>query len=120
MGVSSLAALASAAPEGIGPVLATLDARRGELYAAAFAEPGALRPDALPEGLYAPEQLAGLGACRVVGEGVAVCGEALARVLPEATLCAGDPLPHARDVGRLAWRALAAGEGLDPATLAPR
>jgi tRNA threonylcarbamoyladenosine biosynthesis protein TsaB len=121
VGISSLAALAAAAPAGAGPVLATLDARRGELYAGAFADPGVRVADVLPEGLFAPEQLAGrFGACRVVGEGAQVCGEALARALPAAVFCEGDPWPHARDVARLAWQALGAGEGSDPAALAPR
>jgi tRNA threonylcarbamoyladenosine biosynthesis protein TsaB len=122
VGISSLAALAGAAPEGPGPVLATLDARRGELYAAAFEAPGVRVAGVLPEGLFAPEELAGrFGACRVVGEGAQVCGEALARALgPDAIFCEGEPWPHARDVARLAWKALEAGEGSDPARLAPR
>jgi tRNA threonylcarbamoyl adenosine modification protein YeaZ len=85
VGISSLAALAAAAPAGAGPVLATLDARRGELYAGAFADPGVRVADVLPEGLFAPEQLAGrFGACRVVGEGAQVCGSS-ARATPGPT-----------------------------------
>jgi len=120
VGISSLAALAAAAPTGAGPILATLDARRGELYAAAFEAPG--EAAILAEGLFAPEELAGrFSACRVVGEGAQVCPEALADALgPGAVFCEGDPWPHAREVARLAWQALQAGEGADPATLAPR
>ena len=45
--VPTLAALALAAPPGEGPVVALLDARRGEVYAAGYAAPGQLEPEVL-------------------------------------------------------------------------
>ena len=69
--VSTLEALALAALDGGGPVMACLDARRGEAFAAAWSAPGArvLAPRAVP-----PQGLPGLleahpGAWRCVGDG---------------------------------------------------
>jgi len=77
--VPTLAALACDAPPGEGPVVAALDARRNELYAAAFALPDARALDWLPEGVYRlPALCAALRTpCRVVGEGAAIAAEAL-------------------------------------------
>jgi tRNA threonylcarbamoyladenosine biosynthesis protein TsaB len=119
--VPTLAALARGAG-GEGVVVATLDAQRGELYAAGYALPdGTPR---LPEGLYTPgELLAALPpACRIVGDAHARAGEALrAGLSPDQGLEAGPArAPHARDVGALGVAALARGEGVDAAGLVPR
>jgi tRNA threonylcarbamoyladenosine biosynthesis protein TsaB len=123
VGVPSLAALALGAATD-GPVVATLDARRGELYAAGFAAPGGAPLDELPEGLY---DLAGLlaalpDACRIVGEADAVLGAALReRLAPEQRLePAPGSAPRARDVGVLGARGLARGEASDAESLVPR
>lgn len=117
--VPTLAALASSAAPGERPILACLDARRGEVYAAAFLD-GA--PVAVPEGVYLPEDLAQRlpEGCRVVGAaGEEALLEALARRLPHAELVAPQP-PRAWWTGRLGVRLLATGAGVAASTLAPR
>jgi tRNA threonylcarbamoyladenosine biosynthesis protein TsaB len=115
--VSTLAALAAHA-RGPGPVAAVLDARRGEVYAAGFANGAAA--DWLTEGVIPIPALAARlpAGCRVVGEGVPLCAEALrgadvalapppypettarhvaalaARAWPGATVAAGDLAPR--------------------------
>jgi tRNA threonylcarbamoyladenosine biosynthesis protein TsaB len=122
--VSTLAALARRAGGDPAAVVAALDARRGEVYAAIY--PGAANgPDALlEEGVYTPEELAAQAPprCCVVGDGVAVCGELLrerlgpgVRLLPPPD---GDL--RAADVGVLGARLLAAGGGVEADQLAPR
>jgi tRNA threonylcarbamoyladenosine biosynthesis protein TsaB len=69
--VSSLGALALAARDGEGPVLAAIDARRGEAYVAAF---GADGTPLLAPAAWGPERLAGVGDLapgrwRAVGDG---------------------------------------------------
>jgi tRNA threonylcarbamoyladenosine biosynthesis protein TsaB len=121
--VPTLAALALCAPSGPGPVIALLDARRGEVYAAGYSEPGRLEPDALPEGLYGADELARRlpPICRLVGEGVAVCGEALRRVRGEEAIpAAASALPRAADVARLAGAVFAHGAAQTAAGLVPR
>lgn len=121
--VPTLAALALAAPAGEGPAVALLDARRGEVYAAGYAVPGDVRADALPEGLYAVEELLqGLPrTCRLVGEGVAICGARLRDGLGAGVVLADDPpWPRAKDVGRLGARLLARGAGCTADALVPR
>jgi tRNA threonylcarbamoyladenosine biosynthesis protein TsaB len=116
--VSTLAALALHA-RGPDPVAAVLDARRGEIYAAGFA-----RGDAapwLPEGVIAIEALATRlpAGCRVVGEAVPLCAEALRGVDVEL---APPPYPEttARHVAALAARAWSRGEAVPAADLVPR
>jgi tRNA threonylcarbamoyladenosine biosynthesis protein TsaB len=118
--VPTLAAVAKGAPAGEGPVVALLDARRGEIYAAGYAAPGDLSPDLLPEGLYTAEELARRlpPACRLVGEPLALDSPELARLAP-------DPLrmvvsAAAADVGRLALGLLSRGEGRKAAEIVPR
>lgn len=116
--VPTLEALASSTA-GQGPVLACLDARRGEVYAAAFVD-GA--PAVLPEGVYGPAALAERlpDGCRVVGAaGEETLLEALAGRLPHAELAAPQPL-RAWWTGRLGVRLLAAGKGVAASALAPR
>ncbi len=121
--VPSLAALALSAPPGEGPVVALLDARRGEVYAAGYAAPGQLEPGVLAEGLYDAGAIAARlpAKCRLVGEGVAVCGAALRAALGSGVTLVTDVVsPRAADVGRLGAGMLARGEALPAAELAPR
>lgn len=126
--VPTLAALARAAPGARDPVVALLDARRGELYAAAYRLEGAGRepvPCEPAEGVYTPEQLAPRlpPACLLVGEGVALCGErirALAGSKGSNVQIGPAAEPHARDVGILGARRIARGETVAAAALLPR
>lgn len=119
--VPTLAALAaSAAAAGARGVLApVLDARRGELYAAAYAPDGEGWRECLAPGLYAPAALAALlpRPCTLVGEGVAIAAEALRA---GEGLALGPALaPRAAQVARLGARLLAAGGGVAAEALAP-
>jgi tRNA threonylcarbamoyladenosine biosynthesis protein TsaB len=119
--VPTLAALAEDSPPGGGAVVAALDARRGEVYAAAF-DPktgGALAW--LPEGVYRAAALAEALPipCRVVGEGAAIAGEAL-RARGAGVSLHPECAPRPEAVGRLGQVLLARGEGVDPASLVPR
>jgi tRNA threonylcarbamoyladenosine biosynthesis protein TsaB len=118
--VPTLAVLAQGAPAGPGPALAMLDARRGEVYAAAYAD-DPLEP-VLPEGVYDPETLAERlsGPVRMVGEGVEICGRRLEAQLGGGLPSAPDAAPRAADLGRLAVGMLARGEGRVAAELVPR
>lgn len=118
--VSTLAALAMRG--GQGHVLAAIDARMGELYAATFLREGdALHPRGT-EVVIAPEAYAlpeGAG-WHAVGTGFAAadgllqrrCGDRLATVDAQA-------LPHAADVARLGALALARGEAVAPERIEP-
>jgi tRNA threonylcarbamoyladenosine biosynthesis protein TsaB len=142
--VRTLAALALAAGPGVEPIVTLLDARRGELYAAAWTEGGAAPHPVLPEGVYTPEQVVAAlrpstgpsaaqhrpvasvapaplrGACRVAGEGALLFREVLAAGLPpDAVILPDLEAPSARHVGVLGARTLAAGLGLDAADLLP-
>ncbi len=122
--VPTLAALARSVPGTPDPTVALLDARRGELYAGAYASGGEDALSWLPEGVYTPDELAEAlpRACQLVGEGAALCGEWLQeRIGPGVRIAqaqAGESL--ACHVGALGARRLARGEGVDPATLVPR
>jgi len=123
--VGTLAALALRAPRTRDPIVAVVDARRDEVYAASFARDGdALESGALSEGLYDTEELAALlpARCVLVGDGVAVCGERLRAALGPGVRLLPPPRgrARARDVGLLGLRLLERGEGLDPAELVPR
>ncbi len=123
--VPTLAALAltAGAGEGPGPIVAALDARRGEVYAAGYAHSGDLLPDVLPEGLYDTEELVRRlpPVFRLVGEGAGICGEAVRRALGAGAVVEAAPVsPAAADVARLGARRLAAGGGLPAAQIAPR
>jgi tRNA threonylcarbamoyladenosine biosynthesis protein TsaB len=131
-GVAAVPTLAALAAKGIAAVgsapqvVAVLDARRGELYAAAHHGddplakplwgPGVIAVEALAERLAAEP-----GPLLVVGE----CADAVAAALgPSAAgrvRCLPPPegAPDAAWVGRLGARLLAAGEGLAAADLAP-
>ena len=77
--VPTLAALAHTAPDPSAVLVPMLDARRGEVYAAAYAgcEEFPLPREILGEGVYTREALARKlpPQCVLVGEGVAVCGQ---------------------------------------------
>jgi tRNA threonylcarbamoyladenosine biosynthesis protein TsaB len=123
--VSTLAALARRAPDVEEPVVALLDARRGEVYAAAYRlegparEPTAVEPG---EGVYTPEELAPRlpPACVLVGEGVSLCGERLRDLRGAGVQLGPAQDPRARDVGVLGLRLLARRRGVDAAALVPR
>jgi len=124
--VPTLAVLARAAPGARDPVVALVDARRGEFYAAACRLEGEGR-EPLPcepaEGVYTPEQLAPRlpPACLLVGEGVALCGERLRELAHSEVRLGPAAEPHARDVGILgARRSIARGEAVSAAALVPR
>ena len=118
--VSTLAALAMQAP---GPrVLAAIDARMGEVYAATFAlEDGDARatsservlpPDQVPM----PEGTDWHG----VGTGFGAADGLLARTLaPSLASVQASALPRAGDVARLAARAFARGEAIAPERAEP-
>jgi tRNA threonylcarbamoyladenosine biosynthesis protein TsaB len=115
--VSTLAALAAHA-RGPGPVAAVLDARRGEVYAAGFANGAAA--DWLTEGVIPISALAARlpAGCRVVGEGASLCAEALSGA---DVALAPPPYPEttARHVAALAARAWP-GAAVAAGDLAPR
>ena len=122
--VSTLEALAWAARAAEGTLVPLLDARRGEVYAAAYQDLDGEKPRVLvPEGVYTAEELAGRlpPDCLLLGEGVAVAGEALReRLGPEVRIAPPDLGPSARHVGALGARALAAGLDADVDGLVPR
>jgi tRNA threonylcarbamoyladenosine biosynthesis protein TsaB len=114
--VSSLAALALEAPDDDAAILAVIDARMGELYAAAYRRTADGLVEALDdERVCAPEtlDLPPADAWVVVGTGWATYADALRKRLPVAPLHAdGARWPQARHVARLAAPQLAAGAGL--------
>jgi tRNA threonylcarbamoyladenosine biosynthesis protein TsaB len=120
--VSTLAALARAAGAGPEPVVALLDARRGEVYAGAFRR-GGEQPDAcLPEGVYTPEQLAAKlpPDCRLVGEGAEQVLAPLRAALGPGVTLASETGLRARPVAELGALLLAQGAGIPAAALTPR
>jgi tRNA threonylcarbamoyladenosine biosynthesis protein TsaB len=122
LAVPTLAALSRVAEPGSGPVVAVLDARRDEVYAAGYQ--GGAPAAWLPEGVYAAEALAERvpADCRLVGEGVVVVGQALRAALGSGVQLAPPPrgAADAAQVGALGAELLARGAGVDPAELVPR
>jgi tRNA threonylcarbamoyladenosine biosynthesis protein TsaB len=121
--VPTLAALARVAGACAPPVVGVLGARRGELYAAAWTDEGLEPHPCLPEGIYTPDALLARlpAACVLVGEGVALLGEALARQ-PRPDLRLVPPPegePSARHVGGLGVLRLARGAGIGAEELVP-
>ena len=110
-GVVTLEAVAHAA--GADQVLACIDARMREVYAAAYrrskdelvevAAPAVIKPDAL--------ELPDAGVWLGCGTGFAAYPELLADRLSEVR---PDVFPHARDIGQLAMPVFAAGRGAVP------
>ncbi len=120
--VSTLAALALAAGPTDRLVVPMLDARRGEIYAAAY-EGSSGREAVLPEGVYTPEALCARirPPCLLVGEGATLCGEAIAAALGEgvAVLLPPEGNALARHVGALGAEQLARGSWVSAAQLVP-
>ena len=119
--VPTLAVLAASAPSGPGLRIPMLDARRGEVYAAAYTAEGSALDAALPLGVYTPEALVAAlpPRCRLLGEGASVCGAALREKLGGEVEVLPTLFPSAERLGVLGVAALARGEGVDPAGLAP-
>jgi tRNA threonylcarbamoyladenosine biosynthesis protein TsaB len=127
--ISTLWALAAAhghqAAPGV-PIIAMLNAQRGEVYAAAFASDGAgVEPlaELLPELVYDSDELAAVlpTNCLLCGDGGAVVAEDLLERLGPGIELAGAPIePSAGVVGLLAEVVFDRGPGVDAAGLAPR
>ncbi|WIG54753.1 MAG: tRNA threonylcarbamoyladenosine biosynthesis protein TsaB [Rhodanobacteraceae bacterium] len=121
--VSSLAALAMQAPKNGAAILATIDARREEIYAGTFRfDPGGLveplgLEHVLPAfGLILPQA----EAWNVLGTGWGAYGDAIRERLPSAPRWAdGERYPQACDVVRLAAPLFAAGKGVPPEQALP-
>ena len=124
--VSTLAALAHAGgPAVVGPRIAVLDAKRGEVYAGAFdaADSFAVCADLLPEAVYSVEELAARlpDAFELVGEGVAGLAEALHQAGRRgASPSSREVLPSARSVAAVGADILGKGSGVPAESLLPR
>jgi tRNA threonylcarbamoyladenosine biosynthesis protein TsaB len=121
----SLAAVgAGEAPESCaGPVAALLDARRGEVYAAAYSRPGDVDSPRLEESVYAPEALAQAlprGAVLVAGEGALEAALQVADRVGGRIVGDREQPARAAAVGRLGAQRIARGEGRPAAHLVPR
>ena len=121
--VSTLQALALAAGPGVEPIVATLDAQRGEVYAAAFdGSDFEVREDVLAERVYTADELSERlrEGCRIVGAGAAVVGARLQARRPSMQIQSLPGEPGAAQIGALAVVALSAGHCLAAAELTPR
>lgn len=121
VGVSTLAALACAAPPSP-RVLAVIDARMGEVYHGLFDTGDGLPRALADEGLCAPDALVLPGAQSWVGVGSGLAADdgALRRRLHgRLAEVDADALPQASDVARIALDALARGEGGAPEAVQP-
>jgi tRNA threonylcarbamoyladenosine biosynthesis protein TsaB len=121
--VPTLAALCLAAGSEASPVAALLDARRGEVYAAAFG-PGGSAPgefEILPEGLYTPSTLLARlpRGCRFIGDGAALHRDALVEAGFEVEATGTSVDTGAEGVGRLGLRLEARGLARPAADLVP-
>jgi tRNA threonylcarbamoyladenosine biosynthesis protein TsaB len=120
--VSTLAALARVAGPTDRLVVPMIDARRGEVYAAAYVA-GSDREVVVPEGVYTPEALCAQlrPPCVLVGEGAALCGEAIGAALGEGVALLPPPEGNAsaRHVGALGVEQLERGSWVHAAQLAP-
>ena len=121
--VSSLAALAMQAPKNGAAILATIDARREEIYAGTFR----LGSDGLIESLGLEHVLPAFelvlpeaDAWNVLGTGWSAYGDAIRERLPSPLRWAdGERYPQACDVARLAVPLFAAGKGVPPEQALP-
>jgi len=132
IGVSTLEAMALAGLEadglaGDGPVLALLDARRGEWYAGGWKSgegEGPIPEPALAEGLYAPDRIAAAlsGGVRVVAPQPGAWLDAIeaAGIEIQGSIEGEAALPDAVWVGRLGSRRLEAGQGYPADRLSAR
>jgi tRNA threonylcarbamoyladenosine biosynthesis protein TsaB len=120
--VSSLAALAHAAPARTGAaILAVIDARMGEIYAGCFERTANGLVDAITEeSVSHAEELVVPRVDSIVGSGWAVYAEVLASRLPSAPLFAdGARYPQARAIAQLAAPQFAAGRSVAPELALP-
>lgn len=119
--VSTLAALAMRAPQG--DVLAAIDARMGEIYAATFRREGDAAVAMGTEMVVAPAAFALPGddaGWHGVGTGFAAAEGVLQSMLaPRLASVDAGALPHAADVARLAATAFARGEAVAAERLEP-
>jgi tRNA threonylcarbamoyladenosine biosynthesis protein TsaB len=112
--VSSLMALAAQAPDNGADVLAVIDARMGEVYAAVYRRNEG-RIEALGEetvGRADALRLPHAGVLNVIGTGWSSYRDAIASILPPPAWADGDRYPQAADVARLAAPIAAAGGGI--------
>lgn len=121
--VSTLQVLALRAPADAPRVLATIDARMGEVYAAAYERRDGVLVAASDEVVRAPEAVTLPGAddgWHAVGTGLAAANGVLAERLA-ARLAGVDAraLPHAADLLALALPAFARGETVAPESIEP-
>jgi tRNA threonylcarbamoyladenosine biosynthesis protein TsaB len=116
--ISSLAALALEAPQDDAAILAVIDARMGEIYAASYRREGEGALLALDEERVCTAQalvLPAVAAWNVVGSGWATYQQALQARLGSAPRSAdGNCYPQARHVATLAVREFQAGRVLAP------
>ncbi|PKM05785.1 MAG: tRNA (adenosine(37)-N6)-threonylcarbamoyltransferase complex dimerization subunit type 1 TsaB, partial [Gammaproteobacteria bacterium HGW-Gammaproteobacteria-5] len=123
MPVSTLAVLAQGAVPGCAqPIIASIDARMGEVYIGRFERgvDGLVRASA-PEWLGSPadaERYSAVG-CGVGTGFAAEAGALVARLGLQPALVDATALPHAGDCARLAAAALARGEGIAAEQLEP-
>jgi tRNA threonylcarbamoyladenosine biosynthesis protein TsaB len=120
--VPTLAALAASATGSPHPVVACLDARRGEVYAALY-EPGAEGGPLVAEGLFTPQALASATPrpCTLVGcLGEESVLEAVGAAFGSGVLRAEPTVPRAFYVGRLGGILLARGARVAASALVPR
>ncbi len=121
--VPTLTALCLSGGSEAAPVAALLDARRGDVYAAAFCPGGPLpgEGEILPEGLYAPAavwtQLP--RGCRFVGDGAELHAAALVEAGFELDVATVGARAAAPGVGRLGVRIAARGLARSAADLVP-
>lgn len=121
--ISSLAALALEAPEDAATILAVIDARMGEIYAACYRRDDAGGLLALdeervcrPEALLLPDA----PAWHVVGSGWSTYADVLrGRLTGTLRHAAGDRYPQARHVAELAVRDYRAGRAVPPEQALP-
>lgn len=123
LAVSTLRALALRAPAGAGNIVAAIDARMGEVYAACFGRDGALPVPLDVEVVASPGavQLADArGGWHAVGTGFgAADGALVARFGDRLTAVQATALPHAADVAALAVAAYAGGDRTAPELVEP-
>ncbi|WP_313914953.1 tRNA (adenosine(37)-N6)-threonylcarbamoyltransferase complex dimerization subunit type 1 TsaB [Tahibacter sp.] len=120
--VSSLAALAFDAPDDGSAVLAMIDARMGEIYAACYRRDASGALQALDdERVCAPEclHLPASQAWSVIGSGWRTYRSVLAERLPEPCWADGERYPQARAVAVLAAAEFRAGRALPPEQALP-
>lgn len=126
VGVSSLEVLAHNACDSPLPVAALMDARRGQVYAAAYAfKNGAIQKILLDEEAADPLPLAHalkkFAPCLLLGDGAKLCEKIFREALGDGARFGGDEMMrlHARWVARLAWPRLKKGEGKNWQTMVP-